>query len=88
MIRSIVKDSEALHNALLSRWEELDLTQQEVADMARKALNDVGFTRQAINSYIKDPYRRGALNEEQILALAKLFSIDVTLVIKVKKHEK
>jgi len=86
MIRSIIKDSKTLHKELKNRWKELNLTQQQVAERAKELSGDNGFTRQAVNYYTSNPYRRGALNEEQILFLAKMYNIDVELIIKTKKY--
>lgn len=79
-IRSIVKDSSKLRNGLKSRWNQLGLTQQQVADDA-VAKGQEGIRRQGISRYLNNPYTANALNEEQIIWLSWRWEVYVTLQV-------
>lgn len=76
----IVKDSTKLRDALKSRWKEVGLTQAAISlDAMDKG--QIGITRQAINKYLRDPYAKGALNQQQVVWLSWRWYIPVTLKI-------
>lgn len=74
----IVKDSTKLRDALKSRWKEIGWTQAAISVDAIEHGQE-GVTRQAINKYLRDPYAKGALNQQQIVWLAWRWYIPVTL---------
>lgn len=76
----IVKDSSKLRDALKARWKEVGLTQAAISEDATDK-GQVGITRQAINRYLKNPYAKGALNQQQIVWLSWRWYIPVTLKI-------
>lgn len=76
----IVKDSTKLRDALKARWKEVGLTQAAISEDATEK-GQVGVTRQAINRYLKNPYAKGALNQQQIVWLSWRWYIPVTLKI-------
>ena len=76
----IVKDSSKLRDALKARWKEVGFTQAAISEDATDK-GQVGITRQAINRYLKNPYAKGALNQQQIVWLSWRWYIPVTLKI-------
>jgi len=76
----IVKDSTKLRDALKARWKEVGLTQAAISEDATTR-GQIGITRQAINRYLKSPYAKGALNQQQIVWLSWRWYIPVTLKI-------
>lgn len=78
MIRSIIKDSSKLRQALKDRWKKMK--QEDVADDALR-FGQPGINRQGINKYLNKPYSAGALNDEQIIWLALRWGIPLRLEI-------
>jgi hypothetical protein len=76
----IVKDSETLKQAILSRMDELGLTVKQIAQDAKKrGMN--GFTDRSVSVWKNHSYAKGALNQLQIIWLAYRLGIRVRLVV-------
>jgi len=80
MSADIVKDSPVLKKALLDRWEELNLSGHQVALYAQK-MGMKGVTDRSVSVWKNHSHARGALNQMQLIQLAFLFGIRVSLKI-------
>lgn len=81
MSRDIVKDSTALKKALLERWEEIGITDKMIEADARKR-GIKGITKDTISSWRGNPYRKGALNQENLLWLSVRYGINCAFIVK------
>jgi hypothetical protein len=75
----IVKDSSKLKEALVKRWEELNVKHTDVERDAKSRGQNI--TANAISKYLSDAYQKGALNQFHILFLAFRWDIPVLLTV-------
>ena len=77
---SIIKDSSKLKQSLLDRWAELKIQHTMVVRDAKKRKRK-GITSESISKWIKDPYLKGSLNEENIVWLCFRWQIRLSLAV-------